>query len=66
MARIQVLELPMRHSGDDTETPFVIILDQLDGTDLAELHRHAALGEELTQRSGARAVIAWAGTLDVA
>ncbi|MGV9271570.1 hypothetical protein ACWDRR_43790 [Kitasatospora sp. NPDC003701] len=63
MARIQVLELPTRHHGDEVETPFVIILDQLEGSAHHDLTDAASA---LKEQAGAAAVVAFDGTLDVA
>ncbi|WP_052744275.1 hypothetical protein [Streptomyces odonnellii] len=68
MARIQVLELPMSHVGDATETPFVLVIDQ------AEVQRHVlgvdqpgqgSYWDTMGQKIGVRAVIVTPDTLDV-
>jgi hypothetical protein len=78
MARIQILELPSVIVGDNLETPFAIIIDQVEqgeaptswsGESLAgklgvEAYNRAASAIKLA--TGARGVIATAGTLDIA
>ena len=70
MARIQILELPMEHHGDETITPFILILDQYD-----EQQRYVLEGENIggstsalkgvAEQIGARAVLAFAETVDI-
>lgn len=60
MARIKVLELPMRHVGTFTETPFAIIIDESEeGT-----YTEAALADFKTS-TGAAAILVTEGTLDI-
>lgn len=68
MARIQILELPVQVNGDDVETPFALIIDQVTDDD-----RSIDLGvvfdarsiELLKDATGARGVIVYDGTLDI-
>lgn len=59
MARIQVLELPMRHLGEVSSTPFVFVIDQADG----ELWNEGVV--EFGKSAGAVAVLVTEHTLDV-
>lgn len=66
MARIQILELPMVHRGDDTETPFALIIDQagpslVDETGLLR----EGLQQNLREQLGARAVLVFEETVDI-
>ncbi|MFD4320123.1 hypothetical protein [Streptomyces sp. NPDC058548] len=62
MARIQVLELPMEHHGDDTvTTPFALVIDQATEEEAKQLRDRAA---DTATMLGARAVIVSTGTLE--
>ncbi|MWA08748.1 hypothetical protein [Streptomyces sp. BA2] len=62
MARIQILELPMVHVGDVSETPFLLVIDQVDD-DTAEDITHWP--EDIATRIGARQVLCLPGTVDI-
>lgn len=59
MARIQVLELPAIYRGEDSETPFVLVIDQVDALETFRIP------EDATQRTGARAILVFAETVDI-
>ncbi|QEV59809.1 hypothetical protein CP982_14555 [Streptomyces spectabilis] len=59
MPRIQILELPAERHGDDVTTPFVLVVDQW----TSPLHGHLT---KLAEKSGARAVMVFEETMDVA
>ncbi|MFH9728320.1 hypothetical protein ACH4M4_35980 [Streptomyces sp. NPDC017254] len=63
MARIQILELPMEHRGDDTTTPFAIVIDQASEEEASALRACAA---ESATTLGARGILVSTGTLDIA
>lgn len=60
MARIQILELPTEHHGDDTTTPFLLILDQVD--DVGSIRKSMDGAKEL---SGARGILAFEETIEI-
>ncbi|MFZ3592322.1 hypothetical protein [Streptomyces sp. BH104] len=62
MARLQILELPMVHNGDQTETPFILVIDQADETVTDDTHQWSA---DVAKRIGARHVLCFAGTIDI-
>lgn len=62
MARIQILELPTEHHGDDMVTPFAIVIDQLP----ADADGHVADDYSgLAEKLGARAVLAFEDTVEI-
>lgn len=62
MARLQILELPMVHNGDATETPFILVIDQA-GTDTTKYI--ADWPDDIAQRLGARHVLCFPSTIDI-
>lgn len=60
MARIQILELPTEHHGDDMVTPFLLILDQVEDAEGISTSMQGA--KEL---SGARGILAFAETIEI-
>lgn len=65
MARLQILELPMTHIGEATETPFVLVIDQCH---LESLDAHSAVDEywqRVKEQVGARAVIVTNETIEI-
>jgi hypothetical protein len=60
MARIQILELPEVYSGDVSETPFLLILDQVDDAEALQSSMQGA--KEL---SGARGILAFTETVEI-
>jgi hypothetical protein len=74
MARIQVLELPTKVVGEYAETPFVIVVDQVEVTAEVEAHDGTVLrhtvepvdAAAIKDATGAVGVLVHTGTLDVA
>lgn len=66
MARIQILELPTvcRANGDD-ETPFVVIIDQVDTEEAAERICEDIGERNLAEALGARQVLVFQDTMDI-
>ncbi|MER5903022.1 hypothetical protein ABT150_23435 [Streptomyces mirabilis] len=66
MARLQILELPIEHRGDDMLTPFVLVIDQLpaDEDGAAAIRRDLDNGD-IPQLVGARAVLCFEGTVEI-
>ena len=62
MARIQILELPMRHLGPASESPFVFVIDQADPGLWAEGVVEVV---EFGKAAGAVTVLVTEHTLDV-
>lgn len=64
MARIQILELPTEHHGDDMVTPFLLVVDQLptDEDGAVAIRRDLS---EAAQLTGARAVLAFDDTIEI-
>jgi hypothetical protein len=73
MARIQVLELPSKVDGENVETPFVIVVDQVEVENevrslderLVREFREPILVDDINAATGAVGVIVHTGTLDV-
>jgi len=77
MARLQILQLPAEHHGDDTVTPFVLIIDQAGEETIDTLSAPEAGGSPyetaiarlasltLAEQIGARAVLAFRETVDI-
>lgn len=63
MARIQILELPMVHHGDTSETPFIVIVDQV-SDDESPLFSED-LWKPFKTDTGARSVVVTADTIDI-
>ncbi|MGW3491776.1 hypothetical protein [Streptomyces sp. NPDC001054] len=62
MARLQILELPAEHHGDDMVTPFLLVIDQVDD-ELAE--GIARWPDAVAKRTGARHVLCFPGTIEI-
>ncbi|MFF1709305.1 hypothetical protein [Streptomyces sp. NPDC058268] len=63
MARIQILELPTEHHGDDMITPFAVIVDQVPkGDDSID---PAADYSNVAKELGARAIMLFHDTVDI-
>ncbi|MEU5900563.1 hypothetical protein [Streptomyces venezuelae] len=77
MARLQILELPTEHHGDDMTTPFILVIDQadentastLDGPDTEDASYATAIkrltGRSLAEQIGARAILVFETTVDI-
>lgn len=65
MARIQILELPTEHHGDDMNTPFVLIVDQV-GPELPASNGFVNDGwRHLKEDTGARCVFITTETVEI-
>ena len=77
MARLQILELPTEHVGDDMTTPFILVIDQASENIAETLNpgdeagsSYAAAIQRLTslplaEQIGARAVLVFEDTIDI-
>lgn len=67
MPRIQILELPTEHHGDDMTTPFILIIDQAprDEALFQSFREDIELNDSLAARTGARAVLCFEDTIDI-
>lgn len=73
MARLQILELPDVERSDGTyETPFVLVIDQANGTILSSLREQASRGVDdplaynpVADQIGATAVLVFDETIDI-
>lgn len=66
MPRLQVLELPTEHHGDDMMTPFILILDGLTQEQYARYKDGEDIGlAGLGGQTGAHAVIAFPFRVDL-
>lgn len=65
MARLQILELPMVHNGDQTETPFLLVIDEWT-VDTMEEHAAAnAYWDDFAQKIGAQGILCTDRTIDI-
>lgn len=62
MARLQILELPMVHNGDQTETPFILVIDEVSEEIAADI---ANWPDDVSQRLGARHVLCFTEAIDI-
>ena len=70
MARLQILELPTEHHGDDMTTPFILVVDQYEparyvlgiGEDQPE---PVSPFEGVAERIGARQVLVFEETIEI-
>ncbi|MEU1272960.1 hypothetical protein [Streptomyces sp. NPDC005799] len=67
MARLQILELPTEHHGDDMVTPWVLVVDQVptDEASFETLRRDLGDHREFVERLGARAVLVFEDTIEI-
>jgi hypothetical protein len=65
MARLQILELPMVHNGDQTETPFILVIDDWTVDTLEENAAISAYWDDFAQKIGARGVLCSDRTIDI-
>jgi hypothetical protein len=61
MARLQILELPMVHNGDPSETPFVLVVDEWSSPPEGD----ASHFNEIADKIGARYILAFDTTVDI-
>ncbi|MEV4908728.1 hypothetical protein AB0N46_29295 [Streptomyces albidoflavus] len=63
MARLQILELPTEHHGEEMITPFVLVIDEVttdsDGVPPSEFP------DQLLERIGARAILVFEDTVEI-
>jgi hypothetical protein len=62
VARLQILELPTEHHGDDMVTPFVLVIDQLDESLIDSI---ASASQSTAELIGARTILAFTETVDI-
>lgn len=62
MARLQILELPTEHHGDDMITPWLLVIDQVDDETAADIARWP---DDIAKRTGARHVLCFTETIDI-
>ncbi|MDT7847207.1 hypothetical protein [Streptomyces justiciae] len=66
MARIQILELPVEHHGEDMITPYLLVIDEAPRDEAAfEALRQDLADNDLVARTGARAVLCFEGTMEI-
>lgn len=67
MPRLQILELPTEQHGDDTTTPFVLVIDQAPRDEaLSQSFREdLELSGKLADRLGARAILCFEDTIEI-
>jgi hypothetical protein len=65
MARIQILELPTEHHGDDMVTPWVLVIDEAETGPDGELLMQSSDWEGMREQLGARAVLIFKGTVQI-
>ncbi|WP_030747610.1 hypothetical protein [Streptomyces sp. NRRL F-5135] len=65
MARIQILDLPMEHHGEETTSPFLIIVDGLAPDSELLSGDRAERTAEMCRVWGARGLLTTTDTLDV-
>ncbi|MET7975735.1 hypothetical protein ABZW44_22370 [Streptomyces mirabilis] len=62
MARLQILELPTEHHGDDMTTPWILVIDQVDEGTADDIARWP---DDIAKRTGARHVLCFSDTVDI-
>lgn len=62
MPRLQILELPTEHHGDDMTTPWILVIDQVDEATAADIARWP---DDIAKRTGARHVLCFSDTIDI-
>ncbi|MBK3572601.1 hypothetical protein JHN63_01930 [Streptomyces sp. MBT65] len=66
MPRLQILELPTEHHGDDMSTPYLLIIDEAPSDDAAfDALRRDLADNDLVARTGARAVLCFEATMEL-
>ncbi|MFJ2515606.1 hypothetical protein ACIPEL_36315 [Streptomyces griseoviridis] len=66
MPRLQILELPTEHHGDDMTTPYLLIIDEAprDGDAFDAFHEDLA-DNDVAARTGARAILCFESTMEL-
>lgn len=62
MTRLQILELPTEHHGDDMTTPYLLVIDQVDDATADDLTRWP---DDIAKRTGARHVLCFSETIEI-
>lgn len=65
MARLQILELPTEHHGDDMVTPFILVVDQWPDTLTASEPALLAAWKKMAEEAGARTILLTEDTIDI-
>lgn len=67
MARLQILELPVEHHGDDMTTPWILVIDQVpsDEDKFDAIRRDLLADGDLAPRLGARGVLVFEETIEI-
>lgn len=66
MPRLQILELPTEHHGDDMSTPYLLIIDEVPrGDDALDALRKDLADNDLAARTGARSVLCFEATMEL-
>lgn len=65
MARLQILELPVEHHGDDMVTPFVLVIDQWEPPPYPADVTAPGPFDGIAEKIGARAVLAFEETVEI-
>lgn len=65
MARLQILELPTEHHGDDMITPFVLVIDEVATGPDGEVLMKAGDWEATRKQLGAKAILVFEETVEI-
>jgi hypothetical protein len=65
MARLQILELPTEHRGDDMVTPWVLVIDEAETGPDGELIMKPNDWEGMREHLGARGVLIFEETVQI-
>ena len=65
MARLQILELPVEHHGDDMVTPFVLVIDQHEPPPYPADINGPGPFDQIAEKIGARAVLVFDETVEI-
>lgn len=65
MARLQILELPTEHHGDDMTTPFVLVIDEWTVGTLEESAALNAYWDDFGKKIGARGILCVDRAIDI-
>ncbi|MER7930495.1 hypothetical protein ABTY96_46555 [Streptomyces sp. NPDC096057] len=66
MPRLQILELPTEHQGDDMTTPYLLIIDKAPrGDDALDALRQDLADADVVARTGARAILCFEATMEL-
>jgi hypothetical protein len=65
MARIQILELPTEHHGDDMITPFALVIDRCEGVALELVETIESHWRRVGEQIGARGVLIFMESVEI-